>query len=209
MKHARRSVFLLSLLAAIPAEPMLAFDYPLSSEAIREAYFLGHGNSDKRNSFFASYRHDMPMPERGPRVALIQIETPFACLVDEIGNGSPNDHAQEAEQKYLGKPAHFRLHVEIYFTPTYPSPDADIGSLVNLWEQFKIHFRQDADIEPRSIRGQPIYADNDDGLIGIVGATIDAEYDVDKIDAGSITAVEVDTPDGQKVETAFPLNELR
>jgi hypothetical protein len=52
MKTWARPLLLIAVLAAMAAQPMLAFDYPLSPEAIRDAYFLGHGNSDKRNFFF-------------------------------------------------------------------------------------------------------------------------------------------------------------
>ena len=161
MRTRARPVLLILLLAAMTAQPMLAFEYPLSSEAIREAYFLGRGNPDKKNAFFEKYRHNLPVPESGPHVSLIEVETPFACLVDEINSGSPNDHAQEAE------------------------------------------------IEPQSIHGQLIYSYDDSDQGGIVGATIETDYEVEKIDSGSITTVEVDTPAGQNVETAFPLNGLR
>jgi hypothetical protein len=40
-----RSCFSLLLVAIFLAPPVSALDYPLSSEAIREAYFLGSGDS--------------------------------------------------------------------------------------------------------------------------------------------------------------------
>jgi len=191
------------------AQPLLAFDYPLPPEAIREAYFLGRGDPDKKNVFFEKYRHNLPVPERGADVSLIELETPFACLVDEVSSGSPNDHAQEAEQKYLGKPGHFRVHVDINFTLTYPGPGYSNGALAGLWEEFKVHLKQDAEVEPKSVHGEPIFSYGDEGPIGIAGATVDVEYDVKKIDPGGSTTVEVDTPDGQQVETTFELNDLR
>jgi hypothetical protein len=209
MRTRARPVLLILLLAAMTAQPMLAFEYPLSSEAIREAYFLGRGNPDKKNAFFEKYRHNLPVPESGPHVSLIEVETPFACLVDEINSGSPNDHAQEAERKYLGKPGHFRVHVDIYFTPSYPGPAFNDIAPVGVWEDFKVHLKQEAEIEPQSIHGQLIYSYDDSDQGGIVGATIETDYEVEKIDSGSITTVEVDTPAGQNVETAFPLNGLR
>jgi len=35
------------------------------------------------------------------------------------------------------------------------------------------------------------------------------DYDVNQLDSGTLTTIEVDTPDGQEVETTFSLNELR
>ena len=209
MRASSRVGLLVLSIIAVVAQPLLAFDYPLSSEAIRDAYFLSRGDPDKANVFFEKYRHNLPVPESGPHVSLIEVETPFACLVDELAAGSPNDHAQEAEEEYLGKPGHFRVHVEINFTPTYPGPGHNTPSLVDLWQDFKVHLKQDAEIEPQSLHGEPVYAYSDEGPIGIVGATIEAEYDIKKIDLGGGTTVEVDTPGGQQVETTFALNDLR
>jgi len=128
--------------------------------------------------------------------------------VDELNSGSPNDHAQEAEQRYLGKPGRFRVHVDIYFTPSYPGPAYEVAP-AGVWEDFKVHLKQDAEIEAQSIHGHLIYSYDENGEGGVIGATVEAEYDVNKIDAGGITTVEVDTPDGQQVETTFSLNSLR
>lgn len=197
-------VLLATLLIAPPA---LSYDCPLSPEAIREAYFLAKANPDKRQKFFEPYRHTPPLPESGPNVALIEVETPFACLVDAIAQTPLSYHAQDAEKDYLGKPGQFRVHVEIFFTATYPKATDTAFTLGNFWQDFKVRLRQDAEIPSRSIHGQPIY--DDDTLSGYSGATIDVDYDVAKIDNAGISTVEVDTPDGQQVETTFSLNSLR
>ncbi|MGA8012997.1 MAG: hypothetical protein WB949_11280, partial [Candidatus Acidiferrales bacterium] len=51
------------LLAVLIANPALAYNYPLSSEAIREAYFLAKASFDKRQAFFEPYRHNLPVPK--------------------------------------------------------------------------------------------------------------------------------------------------
>ena len=195
------------LVATIAAQPLVAFDYPLSSKAIREAYFLATENSDRRQAFFEKYRHNLAPLKSGPDVALIEVETPFACLVDAIAKAPMNYFAQDAEKDYLGKPGKFRVHVEIYFTPTYPKPDDTAASLGNFWRDFTIHLKQDAEVPPLSVHGQPIYSDQT--ISGYIGAIIEAEYNVKKIDPGGFTTVEVDMPDGQQVETTFQLNTLR
>lgn len=207
MRSSGRLGLTILLLAATAAQPLAAFDYPLSSKAIREAYFLGKANLDKRQAFFEKYRHNLPPLKSGPDVALIEVETPFACLVDAISQAPLNYYAQEAERDYLGKPGKFRVHVEIYFTPTYPNPIDTAATLGDFWRDFTIHLKQDAEIPPLSVRGEPIYSE--DTISGYIGAIIEAEYNVKKIDAGGFTTVEVDTPDGQQVETTFQLNNLR
>jgi hypothetical protein len=203
---ARWGLAILSL-ALIIVQPALAFDYPLSPEAIREAYFLGKASPEKRSAFFEPYRQNLPVPKTGPNVALIEVETPFACVVDEITRAPASYHAPDAEQDYLGKPAEFRVHVEIYFTETYPKPTDTAATLGDFWQDFQVHMKQKAEVPSRSVHGQPIYSD--DTISGYIGATIDVSYDVDKVDSGEPTTIEVDTPDGQQVEANFSFNELR
>jgi hypothetical protein len=193
--------------ALLIAQPALAFEYPLSSEAIREAYFLGRGDSGKMRDFFEKYKHHLPVPKTGADVALIEMETPFACVVDGISRGPLDYHSQDAEQEYLGKPGEFRVHVEIYFTPTYPKPSDTGATRGDFWRDFSVHLKQKAEVPLRSVHGQPIYSD--DTISGFIGAMIDTDYDVTKIDAGGFTTIEVDTPDGQQVETTFQINSLR
>jgi hypothetical protein len=207
MKAVARLRALILLLPLAIAQPALAFDYPLSPEAIREAYFLAKENPDRRQAFFEKYRHSLPVPKSGADVALIEVETPYACVVDAIAHAPLNDHAPDAEQEYLGKPGEFRVHVEIYFTATYPKATDTAASLGDFWRDFTVRLKQDAEIPSRSVQGQPIYSE--DTLSGYIGATIDVNYDVKKIDPGSLTTIEVDTPDGQQVESTFNLDSLK
>lgn len=195
------------LLMLMIVQPALAFDYPLSPEAIREAYFLGKASPEKRQAFFEPYRQNLPVPKSGPNVALIEVETPFACVVDAITHAPASYHAPDAEQDYLGKSAEFRVHVEIYFTETYPKPTDTAATLGDFWRDFQVHMKQKVEVPSRSIHGQPIYSD--DTISGYIGAMIDVSYDVEKVDSGELTTVEVDTPDGQQVEANFSFNELR
>ena len=207
MKSHIRPVLAVALAAIFAAQPALAFDYPLSPEAIREAYFLGKQNSDRRQAFLQPYKHSLPVPESGPQVGLIEIETPFTFIADAVSQAGSDYHAQEAEQDFLGKPGHFRVHVEIYFTATYPGANDTAASLGNFWSDFTIRLKQKTEIPSRKVAGQPIYSDQT--VSGYIGATIDVDYEVKKIDPGAQTTIEVDTPDGQQVETTFDLSQLR
>ena len=184
------------LLALVIAQPALAFEYPFSSEMIREAYFLAKVIRKRGRSSSLLSAHNSPVPKAGADVALIEIETPFACIVDAISQSPLEYHSQDAEKDYEGKPGEFRVHVEIYFTPTYPKPSDTATKLGDFWRDFSVHLKQKAEVPSRSVRGQPIYGD--DTISGFIGATIDVDYDVVKIDPGESTTIEVDTPDGQQ-----------
>ena len=195
------------LLALLIAQPALGFDYPFSSETIRDAYFLAKASPDKRQEFFERYRHNLPAPKSGAHVGLIAIETPFGFLVDALTQTPMDYHAADAEKDYFGKPGEFRVHVEIYFTDTYPGPTDTAGTLGEFWHDFHVHLKQNSEVDARSVHGEPI--DSDQTISGYEGALMDVDYDVNQLDSGALTTIEVDTPDGQEVETTFSLNELR
>jgi hypothetical protein len=207
MNPLARSWLVIVLAALTMAQPALAFEYPLTSEAIREAYFLGKASSSKKAEFFEKYTHHLPMPKSGPYVAWISVETPFACVVDKVSRTPLNYHAPDAEQDFLGKPGCFRVRLEIDFTPTYPDPTGATAVPSDFWRDFKVHLRQRKKIPPRSVQGQPIY--NTEALLGFTGATMRLDYDVKRIDPAAPATIEVDTPDGQHAQTTFDLAKLR
>jgi hypothetical protein len=195
-------VLLLSILAA----SVMAFDSPLSPEAIRDAYFLATGDGNKKVAFFDQYTHKLPAPDVGPNIASIEIETPFAGVVDQIATHDLNYRAPDAQQDFLGKPTSFRVVVQIYFTQTYPAPATTAMQLGRFWDDFQIHLMQGGEIQARSEGGSPIYSDQT--ISGYIGAMVAADYDVDKIQSGPVT-VSVTGPDGSKAESDFDLSNLR
>ena len=67
---------LLSILAV--SLPALAFEYPLSSTSIRDAYFLGAENDMKTVDFLAKYTNLPPAQKTGASVTMIRAETTWA-----------------------------------------------------------------------------------------------------------------------------------
>jgi hypothetical protein len=199
------------LFAALPAP---AHEYPLSARAIRDAYFLGKASAGKRAEFLAKYTQQLPMPKTGPHVSRIRLETPYAVVVERTSQTLSNYFAADAEKEFLGKPAVFRLHVQIDLTSSYAWQISAGPAGVQLrpddfWRDFAIRLVQNAALEPRAIRGQPIYSFSGSGGVSVLlGAEVNLEYDAAEIQSAPAT-VEVDTPDGQHVQTTFDLAKLR
>jgi hypothetical protein len=202
------------LLAGAVALPALAFEYPLSSTSIREAYFIGRENQQKREKFFATYTKLLPVPQAGPHIAVIQLETPFVVVVERAAQAISNYHAQDAEQEFLDKPGVFRVRLRIELTAAYgwtvPSPPGTIRLRPDdFWREFKVRLIQKDEIPSQSVRGSPIYTSIDEaGSSRLVGAQMELEYDAEKIASGRVT-VAVIPPEGEKVEVTFDLDELR
>lgn len=191
---------------AFASSAAFAFDNPLSADAIREAYFIATGSPGKRNDFFARYTHHPPAPKTGPAVSTIQIQTPFAAVVQDISDHSVNIHAPDAVQQYYGKAAHFRVVVTVAFTATYPPSASSSMQLGDFWDKFHIHLRQAKQIAALSVQGKPIMSTQTRS--GYIGATIVANYNPDKIQSGPATVI-VTGPDDARTEASFDLSALR
>lgn len=215
MKALYRCGLVSSLVALMIVPPALAYEEYLSSEVIRQAYFVAKEQQDRRAEFLRPYRHLLPAPKTGPLVGLIEVQTPMIYAMYSIANAGHDDpaeqedyHAQEAEQDFLGKSSHFRVEVQISFTATYPKPGANMDSLGDFWDDFRIHLTQAHEIPALRVSGHPVFNDAS-GSYGYIGATIDADYDPAKIDSAEPVTVEVDTPDGPRVKTTFDLARLQ
>ena len=88
------------LAAALLAPASLAFDIPLSDEAIRQAYFLGQRRDEKTAQFFEKYNRRLDPPESGPYISDIAFFTPYANAVELSRQNSLGYSAQDALQVY-------------------------------------------------------------------------------------------------------------
>ena len=114
-----RSCF--AVLAAIlfMVSPSLAFNTPLSDEAVREAYFLGQRNDESTLSLFNSYLRLLPQPETGAFIAEVEIYTPYVQVVETSRRRSVGYSAQQAAQDYRRLNNRIFVRIRIDFTPTY------------------------------------------------------------------------------------------
>jgi hypothetical protein len=211
MKSTTRFGLSVLLVVTIALPAAAAYIYPLSSNDIRNAYFLGTQNDERSADVFLQYVHHLAAPKTGPYISDISIDTPYT-QVAELCASAPNDRAQEAEEKYLGKPMSFLVRV-VVFQPTVGAPQVSstegqvYPSLPNFWSDFKIRLKQDKEIPSKSMHASALYSSHH-GNGNPVGERLELEYDAAKITADTIT-IEVDTPDGQHVEATFNLAKLR
>src|ERR1700728_5413444 len=150
MKPAARSGLFIVLgafvIVSLITLPALAYQYPLSSSDIRNAYLLGYAKDQNTTSFFAQYARRLPLPETGPHVATIALRTPYV-QVAELGQSAVNSDVQGAEEELAGKKFSLLVSVGIDLTPTYPNPPVSnpaSGSPVPDFQQdFNVHLFQD------------------------------------------------------------------
>lgn len=211
MKTSTRFGLSILLVTAIALPAAATYVYPLSSTDIRNAYFLGTQNDERSADVFLQYVHHLPAPKTGMYISDISVDTPYT-QVAELCAKQPNEHAQEAEEKYLGKPMSFLVRVVVFPASSgagqiLSSAGQVFPSLPDFWSDLKYGLVQDKEIPVKSMHASAIYSSGDGAPVP-VGERVELEYDAAKITADTIT-IEVDTPDGQHVETTFNLAKLR
>lgn len=196
-----RRCFLILAVASILAQPAAAYSYPLSSNAIRDAYFLGTGDPVKFSNVLEHYAKYYPAPASGQHVYQIRFETPYYLIVERIGTPFSHYNAPKAEEEFLGKPGFCRVRVEIFFgLAVHP---------VTPQTNYAIQLKQGQ-------REIPIERQWKEGLMwgserGAVenGFYLTAEYRAEDIDSESPATVEVIAPDGRNVIETFDLGSLK
>jgi hypothetical protein len=195
--------FCILLLAALITQPAVAFDYPLSSTAIREAYFLGSGDSEKLLLFLDKYAKHYPIAKSGQYVASIRFETPYYIIAEYVSHASAfsSYHAMDAQKEFLGKPGLCRVRIEIYYglssTPTAPYQT-----------NYDIRLKQHDKEIPAKRSWTEAMVTADEGP-SVPGQYLTTEYSADDIDTEAPATVEVIAPDGNNVTETFDVDSLR
>ena len=218
-----------SLLAALLLFSPLdwAYEVPLASRSVRDAYFLGQRNDEKTDGYLEMYSRHFGMPAKGPYISEIRLLTPYAQAVDISRHKTIGYSAQQAETDYNTRGDSLAVRVRIDFTPTYNyvmsvKPSKDNGNQPNIaprpedfWKDFRFVLTQNGEpLHYRNISGEPRYGFDEivpNGTINpgvLVGTYVNLDYDTRSVPSEK-TQVEIFTPDGQHVMASFDLAALR
>jgi hypothetical protein len=192
-----RPILLCLALALSLAVPVNAYDFPLTSNAIRDAYFLGTRAGGLGESFLADYRKTIADLHVAEFTSFVQVETPFVQVALRSGKAL-NYSAQDAVRDFLDKPASFRLHLEICYMLDAP-PDA-----------IKIKLIQNKkEIVPDSQKRAAFYPPTDAYTSSsAIGESLDLEIRPERIESSTLT-IHIDTPDGRSTNVNLDLQVLR
>jgi hypothetical protein len=190
----RPLVLLLGLILALPAS---AYEFPLSPTAIRQAYFLGIRQPSLGTTFLAEYARKVPNLKAGAFTSEVRIETAFTDVA-VYSSRTIGYSAQDAVKDFFGKPAEFRMYLDICYMTNAPPNAVRIQVIQNRKE-----------IAPQSEDRSAYYPATDEyTFMPSIGEQIQLRFKADKIDSSPLT-IRIDTPDGQHAETEFDLQTLR
>jgi len=191
--------------------PSLAFKTPLSSEAVREAYFLGQRRDGSLERLLGKYTKQLPPPRHGPYIFSIALHTSYVQMVQYF-NRQSNYSAQQAALDYrrFGEEI-VRILVEIRLTQSYgrfivasnsPRPH-------DFWKDFSVQvYDGEKPLTPQASHGHANSSCGRGGPCFLIGATIELEFPATAFTSESAT-IEVDPPEGDLVSANFDLSSLR
>lgn len=194
------AVRLLALLV-ITSLPANGYEEHLTSESIREAFFLGQRRDEVTARFLASYRHDFALPKQGPHISRVQILTPYAQIVLGSEDGAIQGTVMDAEQEYQARPSFFLVLVRVFATPTYSSE----SQWKEFWQRLSIRVVQGKPLKPNRIN---YISRRFPGNRGPGGTDVELRFDAAQIEPAPMI-IEVSSPDGQHVEAKFDLGQLK
>jgi len=105
-----------TLLLVLPA---LAFQWPLSEEAIRDAYFIGQRHDGTYPRILNKYLKRLPPPKTGPYISSITFLTPYIQAVEYSDSAIGIYSAQRALQDHRGHREFVEIFVDIQLTDSY------------------------------------------------------------------------------------------
>jgi hypothetical protein len=214
---------LLSIIAAslLLSQGSLAFDTPLSDQAVREAYFLGQRRDETMAAFLNKYSKYLEAPKTGPHIASITFFTPFALLVQQSSQHTSGYSAQQAALDHRDQPEFVRIIVQIQLTDSYgayiirPTSSRSGSSAgfvprpYDFWKDFDVQVSsKDQNLRPFSSSGQPNVLCSYEGGCELTGATLQFDFNAEDFASGS-AVIDVMPPECDPLSVDFDLGHLR
>ncbi len=185
-------------LTSILASPGFAFDFPLTPNSIRDAYFLGTRQGSVSPDFRKQYSRGIDDLHQGNCISKVRIETPFLQIAEAVGS-RPNYSSQDAVKEFSGRPMKFRVFLDVCYTREAPPPNS-----INL--KFIQNKKQ---VSPATdVRSAFAERFSEESFLLPNGESAELEFDPKKLDSSTLTIL-VDTPNGQHAEITFDLQSLR
>jgi hypothetical protein len=212
---------LLAICLSLP-NGLRAYEWPLDTRALHEAWELGQRNDQETGKFLAQYLQKISGGENDPYTAEIEILTPYAQVADQSRRKTTSYSEQQAALDYRRRGNTILINIVIMLPAAYPTNQTDSPTTnapaennrvmrpENFWQNFQFILKQKGKtIQSRSIRKNSINSSATKGApAALDGANVWLEFDVKDV-ASDETVVEVVTPEAKTVRATFDLKKLR
>jgi hypothetical protein len=206
--------------ALLLSTPALAYDTPLSEQAVREAYFLGQRRDESMAAFLNKYTKLLPAPATGPQIYSVTFLTPFSLLARHSSQ-QPNYSAQQAAKDHHPDEEVVAIEIQIFLTQSYPAAiptptgsrsDSPVGFRLrpsDFWKTFKYQvFDDKEELIVDDLTGEPTYLCDGEGGCDLSGATVRIQFPATAFKSDSAT-MEITPPEFEPISVDFDLSSLR
>lgn len=184
-----------------------AYHYPLHSEAIRDAYFLGERNNFQTTDCLLQYIHRFTEPQAGRYYILeVDISTPYQQIVLRGQRDTPGDSALQAETDFREHPLKLIARVQVEWNSGYSGHTSNRVFPPDLSHAVPIHVSQQQEIKPLETSYHAIYSGGKESVF--IGWSFELQFDPAKITSAPLRIV-VKTPDGQAQEAEFDMAKIQ
>ena len=185
-----------------------AYHYPLRSEAIRDAYFLGERNNFQTTDCLLQYVHHFAEPQIGRYlIAEVQIATPYQQIVLRGQRNTPGDSEVQTETDLQTQPQKFTVRVQVEWNGAYADHARRSVVPPDFSNQVSIRVAQQRDIMPSSATHRAIYSSMGRTSV-FVGWLFELQFDPAKITPAPLR-ISVKTSDGQVQEAEFDMAKIQ
>ena len=196
----RVAVAILTFSGCLPI-PAQAYQQQLTTEAIREAYFLGSRNDEITLEFWNHYERIFPASSPYLHVGAVEVLTPYAQVVFAAQHYMTNENAVDAVQKYAGRTLPFIVRVTIDY-PANSLPDA-----YDIEAQSHLVVSQNRRLKPRKTAWHPVYVGTGK-YRSVGGMQVEQQFDAAQVSSADLR-IRVTFPDGRHFEASFDLRRLQ
>jgi hypothetical protein len=190
MNFSLRNVLVTAFSLPLICFTLFAYDYPLTSDQIRNAYLRGTEAGTARDQFFAAYRQEIPSLQTDGYTSNVAISTPYLQIA-EAGKGDQNRDPEGAVSRFLDRKLEFHVDALIYYLqPESGSPHVRIAVIQNRKE---VQMYEEKERDPQNPSDSP----PDNYVVGTnIGEEVFLACDAAKISSDPLKIV-IDTPGGR------------
>jgi hypothetical protein len=198
-----------ALFLALQTAAAQTYHYPLHSEAIRDAYFLGERNNFQTTGCLLQYIQRFTGPQAGRYyISQIEISTPYQQIVLRGERQWPGDSEVQTETDLQAHPLKFIVRVRLEWNGSYADRVRTSVAPPDLSRGVSIQVIQEHEIAPLKISHQALYSSMGRSGSIFVGVLFELQFDPAKIDSAPLQ-VSVKTPDGQIQEAEFDMAKIQ
>lgn len=209
----RRGISFLALLATLVlslssffALSTKAYETRLTTQAIREAYFLGASSGKRTADFLRQYERVFHGGEPGLYVQKVQIVTPYSQVVLAAQHDMINQNAVDAVQQFVGRSLPVLVRVSIDLPIGYVGTQG-----YELASRASVLVSQAHPLHPRKTSRQPIYVTTSLGKAStrsLIGVEVEQQFDTAEVSSADLK-IRVTFQDGGHFETSFDLAHMK